>query len=226
MKQLKRIIILLSFGFLSSIYAQSLSDLQRDLDSLKLKLKEHELFNEMHARGRKLDWGSGFFMAGKTGAENSTNIELGYLWKTGSNPSVALSENYIGERSDYRYGFSIGAQYFKNDLVFKKDNEFYKSTAYSAFGKFHFASPVLLNFISFSCHLKAMYVDPTDNNKHKIRTGRMAYGFGYDVDFWLTETECASIGFTSESDTFINEHKDDSIYPSKIRFVFGYKMFF
>ena len=71
-----------------------------------------------------------------------------------------------------------------------------------------------------------MYAIPTKDNDHKIRDNRMVFGYGYDIDFWVTESETASIGYTDESDTFFGGHKGDPIYPSKIRFVFCLKTFF
>ncbi len=179
-----------------------------------------------HSAKQTAAMGQGLFMGAKSGTDYMFNLELGYLWKTGENPGMALNENYIGERSDYRYGISAGVQYFKNEPVFASDVRFYRSTAYGPYLKLHFGSPVLMNFVSYTCHFKGMYTIPTGGNDHGISDKRMVFGYGYDVEFWVTESECASIGFTDESDSFFGSSIDDPIYPSKIRFVFGFKTFF
>lgn len=226
MKSKSIITFLLSILFLSNLYAQdNYTKLLQKIDSLEIRL-EKIYENHPYATSDTVNWGTGLFGGGKTGTNYSMNLEIGYMFSTNKNPKVSLSGDYIGKRKDYRYGFSTGLQYFSNEPVFKNDVTFYRSTGYGAFGKFNFASPVLLNFISFSCHLKAMYTIPAKNNDHKIRDNRMVYGYGYDIEFWITENECATLGYTDESDSFLGGHKDDPIYPSKIRFVFGIKHFF
>ena len=218
--------LLFSIILLTNVFAQdNYTKLQQKVDSLEIQLKK-VCDSHPYAMGDTLNWANGLFIGGKAGTNYSMNLEVGYMFKTGSNPGMSLGDDYIGKRKDYRWGFSAGMQYFSNEPVFKSDVTFYKSTGYGTYGKFNFGSPVLLNFISFSCHLKAMYTVPTKDNDHKIRDNRMVYGYGYDIDFWVTETECATLGYTDESDSFFGGHEDDPIYPSKIRFVFGLKMFF
>ncbi len=80
--------------------------------------------------------------------------------------------------------------------------------------------------MSFSGHLKAMYTIPGEDKSHNIEDARMVYGFGNDVEFWLTKNSCVTVGYTEESDSVFEENENDRIYPSKIRFVFGFKSHF
>ena len=230
MKNIITATVLVTIFLFSNAYAQdNLFKLQQKVDSLEVRLdifQKQQLANNPYSNGDTLKWGTGFFLGGKSGSHYSLNLEAGYMWKTDDDPGMSLSTDYIGKRSDYRYGVGGGVHYFADEPVFKDDVTFYKSTAYGFFGKFNFASPVLLNFISFSCHLKGMYTIPTSDNDHNFRDKRMAYGYGYDIEFWVTEDECATLGFTDESDNAFEENDDDMIYPSKIRFVFGFKTFF
>ena len=144
----------------------------------------------------------------------------------GRRPFSSSARDYIGDQKDYRYGVSAGVQTFSDESVFINDLTFYKSSGYGIFGKFNFGSPVLLNFMSFSGHIKAMYAVPGKSNDHNITEGRMVYGYGNDINFWLTDNSCVALGFTDERDSVFGTHKNDAIYPSKLRFVFGIKSFF
>lgn len=168
--------------------------------------------------------GTGAYMNAISGTNYNLGLEIGYMWKTGDAPEMSLSTDYIGKRKDYRYGFALGGQYFKNEYILK-NNLFYNSKGTGIYTKAIFGSPVLLNFVSFGCHLKFMYVIPDGSSGHNIKRNRMVYGYGFDVEFWITEDENVTIGFTDESDAFFTDIKD-SIYPSEIRFVFGFKSFF
>ena len=70
-----------------------------------------------------------------------------------------------------------------------------------------------------------MYTIPSSGNDHNITDERIVLGYGNDIEFWIWENACVSVGYTDEQDTAFG-HKDDPIYPSKIRFVFGMKTFF
>ena len=70
-----------------------------------------------------------------------------------------------------------------------------------------------------------MYAIPTDNDRN-ITDEKMVFGYGNDIEFWIWENACVSVGYTDEQDIAFGENKDNPIYPSKIRFVFGFKTFF
>ncbi|MBC8479734.1 MAG: hypothetical protein H8D46_04660 [FCB group bacterium] len=115
---------------------------------------------------------------------------------------------------------------FENEIVYHDDSTFHKSSGCGAFGKINFGSPILFNLVSFSWHVKAMYIEPESDSTHDITDGRMVFGYGNDIEFWLTKNSCATIGFTDERDTFSDDDLSDSLYPSKVRFVFGFKTYF
>jgi len=237
MKTKSTIILFFSILLLSNLYAQDnnkkllqkISSLETRIDSLETKLKNisiEQIDNNLNAVSDSLNWGNGLFVGGKTGTHYTFNYELGYMFRISKNPLAFLSRDYLGKRKDYRVGISAGMQWFNNEPVFKNDLIFYKSTGYGVYGKVDFGSPVLFNFISFAWHLKVMYTIPASGNEHNITDERIVLGYGNDLEFWLTENECVTIGFTDEQDSFFGGHKDDPIYPSKIRFVFGFKTFF
>ena len=222
-------ILLLSIILLTNLYAQdNYIKLQQKIVSFETRLEKYykQADNNPYATGKALNWGNGVFVGGKTGTNYTINLEIGYMWNISNNEPSSFSRDYIGKRYDYRYGISAGMQMFIDEPVFKNDVTFYKSTGYGPYLKFNFGSPVLLNFISFSGHIKVMYTIPTSDNDHKIRSERIVYGYGNDIEFWLTKNECMTIGYTDESDSVFGENDDDPIYPSKIRFVFGFKTFF
>ena len=230
MKTKSTIILLFSIMLLSNLYAQdNYKKLHQKIDSLETRLEKihnAQVDNNPYTTGDTLSWGTGFFGGAKTGTNYTLNFEIGYMFRLRKKPLASLSGDYIGKRKDYRIGISAGIQYFSDEPVFKNDITFYKSTGYGCFGKINFGSPVLLNFISFSWHLKAMYTIPTTDNDHNITNERMVYGYGNDIEFWIWENACVTLGYTDEQDSFFGKHKDDPIYPSKIRFVFGMKTFF
>ncbi|NQT27783.1 hypothetical protein HQ585_20670 [candidate division KSB1 bacterium] len=230
MKTKSTIIFLFSIVWLSNLYAEDNYEmLQQKIDSLETRLDKiytEQVDNNSDAPGDALNWGSGLFLGAKTGTHYTLNFEIGYMFRTSKKPWASLTRDYIGKRKDYRFGISTGVQMFNDETVFKDDLTFYKSSGYGVYGKIAFGSPVLLNFISFSWHLKAMYTIPAKNNDHNITDERMVYGYGNDIEFWLTENECVTLGYTDEKDSFFGENNDDPIYPSRIRFVFGFKTFF
>ena len=229
MKTRNLVVLLIGIMLVSGLVAEeNYTQMQERIDQLEAKLEKinvEEINNNPYTSGETFNWGTGWFGSAKTGTDYSMNFELGYMLKI-KKPFASLTREYVGNRNDYRIGFSAGAQYFENAVVYQNDTNFYKSSGCGIYGKLNFGSPVLLNFVSFSWHLKAMYTDPDKNNDHNITEARMVYGYGNDVEFWLTQNSCVTLGFTDERDTFFDEHKDDSIYPSKIRFVFGFKTFF
>ncbi len=172
------------------------------------------------------EWGSGWFAGMKAGAVYTMNLELGYMYELKRNPMGGMSREYLGHKKNYRFGISVGAHMFENEIVFAGNSTIYESSGYGLYGKLNFGSPVLLNFLSFAWHLKAMYTIPEDGSDHGITDARMVYGYGNDIEFWLTENACISLGFTDERDSLFGENKDDRIYPSRIRFVFGFRTFF
>jgi hypothetical protein len=230
MKTKSTIIILFCILLLSNLYAQdNYTKLLQKIDSLEIRLEKfctEQVGNNPYSTGDALNWGTGFFAGAKTGSFYTMNLEIGYMFRLKKSPLAFFSRDYIGKRKDYRFGISAGVQMFENELVFKNAATIYTSSGYGVFGKFNFGSPVLLNFISFSWHLKAMYTVPTTDKSHNITEARMVYGYGNDIEFWLTENACASLGFTDERDSLFGENKNDRIYPSKIRFVLGFKTFF
>lgn len=174
---------------------------------------------------KPLNLGNGFYFANKMGTHYMMNGEVGYLWKTSSEPDLDLGDDYIGNRSDYRYGVSLGFQYFKNEPL-RLNNQEFQSKAYAPYVKFKFGSPVLLNFMSVSSHLKVLYAMPAENSKHGIKDENFAIGFGYDLEFWITENKAITIGYNDESDRMFAKNKKHSFYPEKVRFTFGFKSFF
>ena len=230
MKTKSTLIVILSIILLSNLNAQdNYKELQQKIDSLETRLEKiynKQADNNPNAAVDTLNWGTGFFVGGKTGSHYTMNLEIGYMFGLSKKPLASLSSDYIGKRKGYRLGISAGIQFFDDEPVFKNDVTFYKSSGYGVYGKFNYGSPILLNFISFSGHIKAMYTKPEFDNDHHITDGRMVYGFGNDIEFWLTENECVTIGYTDEGDSVFGENKNDQIFPSKIRFVFGLKMFF
>jgi len=203
--------------------------LKQRIDSLEIKLQEmykHQMKNSPYTNGKAADWGKGVYFGTKMGTEYSFNLEMGYMWKCGSSPFSAFSRDYIGKEKSYRFGLGLGVQMFDDEPVHKNNAVFYQSSGYGPYMKLLFASPVLFNFISFSGHLKGMYTIPEENSRHNISRERWIFGFGNDLEFWLTEDECITIGYTDEGDTAIWDKKKDTIYPEKIRFVFGFKTHF
>jgi hypothetical protein len=191
MKTKSTIILLFSIILLSNLYAQDIyKKLQQKIDSLETRLEKiciEQVDNNPCATGDTLNWGTGFFGGAKAGTNYTFNFEIGYMFRISKNPLASLSRDYIGKRKDYRFGLSAGMQMFIDEPVFKNDLTFYKSTGYGPYFKFNFGSPVLLNFLSFFWHLKAMYTIPTTNNDHNITGERMVYGYGNDIEFWLSE---------------------------------------
>ena len=124
--------------FLSNVYAQdNYTKLQQKVDSLEIQLKK-VCDSHPYGMGDTLNWGNGLFVGAKAGTNYSMNLEIGYMFKTGKNPGMSLNDDYIGKRKDYRWGFSVGAQYFSNEPVFKSDVTFYRSTGYGPYAKFNF----------------------------------------------------------------------------------------
>ncbi|MDP8208330.1 MAG: hypothetical protein P9L92_16815 [Candidatus Electryonea clarkiae] len=230
MKTRITMILFISILLLSNLYAEDNDTrLQARIDSLETRLAGiymEQVDNNPYASGETRNWGSGYFVGAKAGANYTMNIEIGYMLKIKKNPLASLSREYIGGKTSYRLGLSAGMLMFMDEPVFKNDSTFYISNGYGPYGKINFGSPVLLNFISFAWHLKFMHTIPTTENDHNITEARMAYGYGNDIEFWLTENAVASIGFTDERDSMFGENKDDPIYPPKVRFVFGFKTFF
>ena len=215
MKTKSTIILLFSIILLSNLYAEdNYKNLQQKIDSLETRLEKIDIEpvdNNPYATDDTLNWGTGFFIGGKAGTNYTMHLEVGYMFRTSKKPRASLSRDYIGKRKGKRFGISAGMQMFIDEPVFKNDATFYKSTGYGVFGKFNFGSPVLLNFISFSGHLKAMYTIPATDNDHNITDARMVYGYGSDIEFWLTENACVTLGYTDERDSFFGENKDDPI---------------
>ncbi len=237
MKSKSILFLLFNIILTSNLYAQDnyiklqkkIVSLETRIDSLETSLEKifiEQANNNPYTKSEILNWGTGFFGAGKTGTNYTMNFELGYMFRIKKKPLASMSRYYIGKRKDYRFGISAGMQWFSNETVFKNDITFYRSTGYGAFGKFNFGSPVLLNFISFSGHLKVMYLVPSNDNDHNITDARMAYGYGNDIEFWLTENACVTLGYTDERDSVFGENKENPVYPSKVRFVLGFKTFF
>ena len=228
MKIKSTLVVLFSILLLSNLYAQdNYKKLQQKVDSLETKLEEiylKQITNNPYATGKTFDWGSGFFIGTKMGTHYTMNIEIGYIYKLRKNPFAFFSDDYIGKRKDYRLGISAGMQMFENELLLRDNLTAYQSSGYGAYMKLNFGSPVLLNFISFSGHIKAMYTSP-DKNPYNT-DNRMVLGYGNDIEFWLTDNECISIGYTDESDAYSGKKKKNQILPLKVRFVFGFKMFF
>ena len=230
MKTRSVMMLLLSLVVLSTATAgENQSLLLQKPDSLEMRIDGISIdqtgFNS-YATGETLNWGAGLFVGAKTGTNYTINLELGYMLKTGKHPLSSLSRDYIGKRNSYRLGVSAGLQLFDDEPVYSNDSTFYRSCGYGSFLKFNFGSPVLLNFISFSWHLKGLYTIPGADSDHNITEPRMVYGYGNDIEFWLTENACASVGYTDERDSLFGENEDDPIYPSRIRIVFGFKTFF
>jgi hypothetical protein len=230
MKTRNLVVLLIGIMLISVLVADdSYSQLQERIDLLEAKLENIEveqIRSNPYANGETSDWGTGFFMNSKTGAVNSWNLELGHMFKVKGNAFGLLSKDYISKRNSYRLGFSAGAQWFDKEIVYNNNSTFYNSSGYGFYGKFITGSPILLNFMSFSGHLKAMYTIPGEDKSHNIEDARMVYGFGNDVEFWLTKNSCVTVGYTEESDSVFEENENDRIYPSKIRFVFGFKSHF
>jgi hypothetical protein len=204
------------------------TQLQERIDVIEAKLEkieDEQIRNNPFANGETADWGSGCFLSSKTGTTNSWNIELGYMFNVKGNALGLLSKEYISKKNSYRLGFSGGVQWFDKEIIYDDNSSFYSSSGYGFYGKFIAGSPILLNFMSFSGHIKAMHTIP-DNNSQNIEDSRMVYGFGNDVEFWLTKNSCVTLGYTEESDSVFDENENDRIYPSEIRFVFGFKSHF
>jgi hypothetical protein len=222
--------VLVSVLILSTSYAEVNSANRQEyngsFNSVDDSVNDVQLANSPYLNGETSNWGSGIFLGAKTGTEYTMNLEIGYMFKLNKNPLGWMSREYIEERKSYRIGLSAGIQMFNDELVFQDDLSFYRSNGYGVFGKINFGSPILLNFLSFSWHLKMMYTIPESGSGHNISDPRMVFGYGNDIEFWLTENACASIGFTDERDSMFGENKDDPIYPPRIRFVFGFKTFF
>jgi len=219
-------ILLLFFSLLlfSNLMADEHENIYQKIDSLEILLEsiyEVQINVNPYITEEASDWGTGLFGGSKTGTNYTFNIEMGYMFRLNKRPWAKSSSTYIGKRKDYRVGISGGFQMFSNETVFMNNTTFYKSNGFGGYGKLNFGSPILLNFVSFSWHLKAMYTLPENDSKHNITNARMVLGYGNDIEFWLTENACASLGFTDERD-----FDDDSIYPSKLRFVLGFKTFF
>jgi hypothetical protein len=227
MKTKSTITMLFALFLASGSFAgDNLNKMQQRIDSLEVRLDQISVAyqNNPYSRGITEDWGAGLFCSSKTGTDYSMNFELGYIFKIGK-PFTSSSREYLGNRTDYRLGFSIGAQMFDDEVIFSDNSTFYKCNGYGGFGKFNFGSPILLNFISFSGHLKAMYTKPESGNERNITNARTVVGYGFDMEYWYKENLCVSLGYTDEGDSYLDDKKD-SIYPSKIRFVFGMKTFF
>lgn len=171
----------------------------------------------------KLNLGTGLFVNTVSGMTYNFTVELGHLWKTGDKPAIRFPTPFIGNRKDFRYGLSLGAQYYLKELVTKNES-FYEASGYGIFSKLIVGTPVLLNFLSINSYLKFTYAIPLNMKKYEITSARMIYGYGFDIEFWFTEANNVTIGITSESDTFFNQI-ENSIYPSRIRFLFGFKTF-
>lgn len=106
------------------------------------------------------------------------------------------------------------------------DTTSFNSDGSGFYGKINFGSPVLANFVSFSWHIKGMYAKPKSGNSRNLTAPRTVFGYGTDIEFWLTENTSASIGFTDEAEVLINVNEKDMIYPARFRIVFGVKTFF
>ena len=230
MKKGNLVVLIIGILLVSTLAAEeSSTNLQERIELLETKLEKIEteqIRSNPYANGETEDWGTGFFTTTKTGAVNSWNLELGYMFKVKGNAFGLLSKDYISKRNSYRLGFSAGAQWFDKEMVYNNNSNFYNSAGYGFYGKFNVGSPILLNFMSFSGHLKAMYTIPEKDSAHNIEDSRMVYGFGNDVEFWLTKNSCVTVGYTEESDSVFEENENDRIYPSRIRFVFGFKSHF
>ncbi len=174
--------------------------------------------------------GTGPFLGLKQGSSHTVNMELGYLFqfqkhqKTGRNGKA--SRAYIGQNNAYRLGFSMGLQGFQDEPVVQADDTVFHSAGYGYYGKLLFSSPVLLNFIAISGHIKVLYLFPAEMHSRDIANARMAFGIGQDVEFWVTDDSCATLGFTDEGDSHALNDRSDAIFPSKVRFTFGFKKFF
>ncbi|RMG78115.1 MAG: hypothetical protein D6707_10380, partial [Bacteroidetes bacterium] len=229
MQVFKWVLLILGLMISSKAFAQErdVLKLQYTIDSLESRMRELETRQSDHfsIMSKSLEMGKGFFFTGKSGSDYIFTLETGYFW-SGNDDDLKENEMYLGRRSDFRYGLSAGVQYFQDIPVNKNDHIFYQSTGYGVFGKINLGTPVMMNFVSLSFHLKPMYLIPAKNNDHGITKNRMALGYGYDLEFWLTQNKCATIGFTDETDDLSWDKRDDSIYPSKIRLMFGFKTFF
>jgi len=230
MKTKNILTVIISIMMLSNLFAKNNEQvLQQRIDSLEIKLEQiynHQLKNSPYTYGKAVNWGKGLYLGTMVGTQYSFNLEMGYMWKFSSSPFSGFSRDYIGKEKSYRFGVGLGVQMFDDEPVHKNDAVFYRSSGYGPYMKLMFGSPVLFNFISFSGHIKGMYTIPEEDSKHNISRERWIFGFGNDLEFWLTEDECVTIGYTDEGDTAIWDKKKDTIYPEKIRFVFGFKTHF
>ena len=225
--------IILITIFCSILYSNANAEdkydtLQRKIDSLEARMTNivnGQVLNDSDHVKKVPEWGTGFFAGAKTGTHYTVNLEAGYFFRKKRNSFAPLSREYIGKRNDYRFGISAGMQLVYKEPVHKGRSTFYTSTCFGPFMKLNFCSPVLLNFISISGHVKAMCAFPAENSRHTITDPRLVLGFGNDIEFWLSENACVTLGYTDECDIDIGGDTDGDLYPSKIRFVFGTKTF-
>jgi len=230
MKTGRLVVLIIGIMLISTLTAdESYAQLQEKIDLLEAKLEKintEQIDNNPYANGITRNWGAGFLMSSKIGSANSLDLELGYMFKIKGGLFNLLFGDYIGQRNSGRMGISAGVQWFDKEIVYKNNSTFYKSSGYGFFGKFNVESPILLNLISFSGHIKAMYITPEKDADHNIEDSRMVFGFGNDLGFWLSKNSCVTIGYTEEGEWDFDDNKNDRIYPEKIRFVFGVKTYF
>ncbi|TNE72854.1 hypothetical protein EP331_06195 [bacterium] len=214
------IVIMSLFSLQVNAQTSEIDSLKQEIQTLKTQLAPINSLSNSDLR----DWGRGWYTLGTSGATYQFGLELGYMWKAYDDKDQPESDNIIGKNNAYRYGISFGADYFLNENVWK-NGSLIDSDGYMFYSKLNAASPLYLNILSFAGHLKFAYAKAFTNNKHGFDDARFVFGYGFDVEFRTSQKEQITIGFTDASDSFFSNRKD-TIFPQKVRFVFGFKRFF
>ncbi len=108
MKTRNLVVLLIGIMLVSGLVAEeNYTQLQERIDLLEAKLEtiNVEKNNNPYSSGEAFNWGTGWFGSAKTGTDYSMNFELGYMLKI-KKPFASLTREYVGNRNDYRIGFS------------------------------------------------------------------------------------------------------------------------
>ena len=212
----------------------NIEQLKQEVSTLKLKLEKmyiEQVDNNPYATGQTLDWGTGWSFFINLSPAYDITMDMAYMFQF-SSWHAPWEPEYIDKRKGYRVGISAGLQSFHHgETLYNDDDEAYRVAGFGLHARLIYGSPVLLNFISTTGYIKPMVIFPQyHSNDSRKEEPLMGIGLGADIEFWIAENKCISLGFKAEGifkDMFDDPLlKEDSVMPFLIKPLAGVKIYF
>ena len=205
-------------------------ELEERLEARLERIYIETVDNSPYATGETLDWGSGPFFGMNLYAPNLYEFEVGYKFNL-RKQSLPWQRSYVGKRREMKWGVALGVMHYYDEPVYDPDPAtLHESSAFGPYMKLVYGSPVLLNFISTTSHLKVMYLSRLDIAGEGFADHDWGMGIGGNLNFWLYENMCLNLGLSTEG-TFKglsdeDEEGDRHLLSWKIRPMGGITIFF